>query len=1485
MSKPSPLFSSGACLALPLCCSIVCWYSSGAWYPVFAYFSFAIASSGTCRLGLHRPPMIIRAGASLRVVTATHLFVPPIRLRFLFLVAGSIGECMIGYVPSMDLLLWRLIVHWSVLYKPVGTTSGSFASAARRSLDSLDAPAAGVLSSPTLSPLSPLTPLPSSPPSLIVPPPSSLPSSPRPLCFGPEGLPIFAGLWPNAPSLAVELLKRSLFSSVDMPVPSDLLSFAERCKALLRDYPRFSGWVASVALPCDQCSNVPDIAARHGGCTVLPLACVCSPCKSRKVKCPYQYSYLFDETKSHFFSSRLDFDNAIALTKTRRSRPALIAQQPEAAPTLSPISSSSSALVPSATPSLPFVSSVDVLVCDERAPPVSFALPEPGPPVAPSSDVLMSSVDPPSFSLQSSAGAPSLDDGPSFSDLSARGAASLHVESGLILGPVTSSFTKDRLSGFDADALKDLVLSLASRLESNSASGRPRDVHAPNVPTSPTAPREVLDRCVDLVSAYHYQMLVAAQVARHRMRCPLDPGVDTAVHAALVLDTLIDDLQKSDIGASPRLSHHRRYLYIFLLSTLIQSPLSTISAAFVMLALGSFHLPLVAFINLLPWDVLCFLLEYCCGPYFRNPTLFTARRMVFSNVCRLWTRIIRTYSVFWSSMRVNRTQTLRHIDYMLARNRSNPFHLLVDFRPAPYHDDQYHDPPLPAIINRLLPHFVHLLSLVVYTGDTDILHVMRFNRELLHMPALTSLLIRTNRSSDYLTSVSLFPSLSTSLRTIVLSVLPFDFSTLPVLPNLYCLVLRDFSPSDYPTLSVFMSLLLSAPHVRDLSLDRFGLRGDLSDNGPLHLIPDLEVLHLALHSSTSIVNFLSRLSLPSLETLAVSFTSTYDSSVLLHCPALLGRPSIVHFDGCAPPLSSLIDIIRHLSSVREFHAPYVGLPFFRALQFVLDEFSALPAPRPVPLPELRHLGLGNMTIPEAISSLAVRPHLSSGFTIFTFWFSVVIEIERLPYLTALMPDMRLQIAYPVAARHFSRVGLRHMSIQPANSSTRLCLPPELVRLVFDFVLSDLDAPDAASLRRKISSHTVPAYWQSLFITLSVPAEAVELALRLSASLLLDVNVLFVSSDFPPCLPDSLSLSTMVQQRLEPLHAASHRIRSLTFDSDCGQALHAAQSVFSTLHAPALRKLALRYHFSNCADYIPSSGYVWFDAFPDMNVDTSLNLSCLSDVELRTVSIPSSLLVSSTLTRLHLYNSMDDSFLSFAAFRVILQHCNQLYDIALVNVACASVNDSHLDPGPPMMSLSVRRFHVRILHHRSLGILYPCLVFPGLLHLTVELDATADFGDIMAGPAINYAHVDELCIVSHYSDVGDIGELCSLFPSLRLLDLSRSPRGLSAVLRHFNSSSGHSAFVGLHSLHLGYESLVDVKQFALLSGALEFSDGSHITLRNVHLVSPYFDSLRNTYHQFSSLDRLDLAWLCAHIVNVSVPLTPPVVRPRRLMLEC
>ncbi|KAJ7429290.1 hypothetical protein B0H11DRAFT_1945364 [Mycena galericulata] len=398
--------------------------------------------------------------------------------------------------------------------------------------------------------------------------------------------------------------------------------------------------------------------------------------------------------------------------------------------------------------------------------------------------------------------------------------------------------------------------------------------------------------------------------------------------------------------------------------------------------------------------------------------------MIVSNVCRLWRRIVQRHSVFWSSISVNRTQTIRHIDYLLARSRSYPFHLLIDFRPAPYNDGPWHDPPLPAIVNRLLPHFDRLLSLVVYAGSSDILSIMRYNRALLHMPALTSLFVHRGASALYPTPVALFPSLSTSLHTMVLSVLPFDIASLVLLPNLQRLVLRDFSPDDYPSFFDFIDFLRSTPCVRELSLDRFGLHGVPTDESRLHLLPDLRVLHLALHSNASVVCFLSRLQLPSLVTLAVSFTSVMDSTLLLSCPTLLERTSIVLFDGRAPPLSALVAFIPLFSSVREFHAPYIGYPFFRALRLVIDNFASRPNPRLIPFPALVHLGLGCMTMAEAISYLAIRPCLSPDFAVFTFWFSVVIEIEFLPELTALLPDVRIVVAYPVAARLFSRVGLR-----------------------------------------------------------------------------------------------------------------------------------------------------------------------------------------------------------------------------------------------------------------------------------------------------------------------------------------------------------------------------------------------------------------------------------------------------------------------------
>ncbi|KAJ7511771.1 hypothetical protein B0H11DRAFT_2214648 [Mycena galericulata] len=433
---------------------------------------------------------------------------------------------------------------------------------------------------------------------------------------------------------------------------------------------------------------------------------------------------------------------------------------------------------------------------------------------------------------------------------------------------------------------------------------------------------------------------------------------------------------------------------------------------------------LVAFINLLPKDVLTFLLEFCCGPYFSDIASFSAARLVLSNVCRLWRRIIISDVSLWNAIGVNRTQTLTHIDYLLARNRSNPFRLLVDFRPAPYHDGCYHDPPLPAIVNMLLPHFVRLRSLVIYAGSTDILSILHFNRAHLHMPDLASLFIHRS-SSTYPVPISLFPSMTPSLRTLVLSVIPFSSLSPGSLPCVSCLVLRDFTPQTYPRVDVFLSLLDAVPHLLELSLDRFGVLPLLND-AFVRVLPRLATLHLALHSNASVVTLLGRLLFPSLLTLAVSFTSAADSHLLLRCPTLLASVSTVHFDGRAPPVQALISFIDIFASLREFQAPYLGLSFLHALDSVMNRVHYSSGFFGCPLPLLEHMGLGNIQTADVTRLLPRWSTASSTFTTFTFWCSDVTDPDRalLPDLTSLVTDVRFAAAIPIASRRFARVGLQ-----------------------------------------------------------------------------------------------------------------------------------------------------------------------------------------------------------------------------------------------------------------------------------------------------------------------------------------------------------------------------------------------------------------------------------------------------------------------------
>ncbi|KAJ7511772.1 hypothetical protein B0H11DRAFT_1899302 [Mycena galericulata] len=360
----------------------------------------------------------------------------------------------------------------------------------------------------------------------------------------------------HAELLSLHAIILPVYPSLDTAVSIDLISgliaapslIIYQCKLLLRDFPRFSSWVASVPQTCGQCAAVPDLAAKHGGCIILPFTCVCGPCKARKVKCPYQLAYLFEQTKAQYYSSRTDFDLAMQAIKPRRSRPS---------PHALPMSTAALALPPPPSVELP---------CSVNNGPLDTGLPVPFEP-----GVLPSASSSAYGRVPSADASYRVDDDSSDSTLPAPSVSALRelsegnsvagsgASSSLFpfnagvsfpsssVGPpflcVSSSFTREILSGLDRDALTDLVLSLTSRLEVVEAGGT-------RVPASPALSsslrsEDVLRRCVDLVSAYHYQLLVAAQVARHRLVSPLGPEVDLPNHASLVLDSLLVDIQST----------------------------------------------------------------------------------------------------------------------------------------------------------------------------------------------------------------------------------------------------------------------------------------------------------------------------------------------------------------------------------------------------------------------------------------------------------------------------------------------------------------------------------------------------------------------------------------------------------------------------------------------------------------------------------------------------------------------------------------------------------------------------------------------------------------------------------------------------------------------------------------------------------------------------------------------------------------------------
>ncbi|KAJ7034428.1 hypothetical protein C8F04DRAFT_1259933 [Mycena alexandri] len=349
-------------------------------------------------------------------------------------------------------------------------------------------------------------------------------------------------------------------------------------------------------------------------------------------------------------------------------------------------------------------------------------------------------------------------------------------------------------------------------------------------------------------------------------------------------------------------------------------------------------LPVENYIDRLPDDVLQILFLTACGPFFSAFRAFGEARRVIYMVCSRWFHLALQSRLLWSSLRVTKSQSLANLRYLLRRSGPGPLRLGLHFNEAPKRrPGPKHNPPLPAIMAMLAPHFPRLISLVLYVGDTDVIPMLKSAVNGIALPNLRSLSIRqysffaANSTTLYIPPAT-FGSVPASLHSLVLSIIPFDCATLPVLPNMCQLVFRDMQRSNFPVWSDFILLCRATPNVREVSLNRVGFQLVPSTLAPLDVWPQLVKLHVALGGNPSVARFLAHGDFVSIDVLYISVISDVDVTLLLQASSLLAKVSRLFMDGMRVAQITLQAVFDTTDGLEIFHTPTIGRAALLALQ-------------------------------------------------------------------------------------------------------------------------------------------------------------------------------------------------------------------------------------------------------------------------------------------------------------------------------------------------------------------------------------------------------------------------------------------------------------------------------------------------------------------------------------------------------------------------
>ncbi|KAJ7616344.1 hypothetical protein DFH06DRAFT_1343349 [Mycena polygramma] len=300
-----------------------------------------------------------------------------------------------------------------------------------------------------------------------------------------------------------------------------------------------------------------------------------------------------------------------------------------------------------------------------------------------------------------------------------------------------------------------------------------------------------------------------------------------------------------------------------------------------------------------------------CGDYFEGRSAFITARGNLMLVCSRWREMVAGHGAFWSCYVVAPLKTRSGFDLWTSRFRGHHLILRIelDWRglstaAAP---DQLSVPDMLARLALILP---QCADLTIQAPDAPAVAFLAGVFSNASMPDLRSITM----SKDRLNSLDFFPT-ATQPRPVYTPPLPlavfptgiaptfmrlsglvFAWSYYPCYANVTTFILHSLSGDTAPTVDQLRSVLVAAPLVVRLSVDRV----DCADSGahiPALSMMCLQELHLCISGNRPLVRLLSTLIAPSLSSLHVFVDGPVDLAALVECHGILSRVTFLRLDG------------------------------------------------------------------------------------------------------------------------------------------------------------------------------------------------------------------------------------------------------------------------------------------------------------------------------------------------------------------------------------------------------------------------------------------------------------------------------------------------------------------------------------------------------------------------------------------------------------